>query len=227
MKEIGEILRKTFDLKDELYEKIKNCIENKPRIIKIKGKKFLVKGDSKETLKSKEKEKNMKDKANVIGEAGILLEKPLNDKEELKSLYKSLFYVLFSHYKEPLLLSSPSDYKSKIAKDISPEACAINFYPEISNSQLIGNVSLLVNRQAKEYYLEQICKICKREDKLMELKKELVDYINEKKKEVIQKKEKEIKRLKLLKRQKEKEENKENMKYDDLDNEEEKTIKKI
>ena len=159
---IADLLKKTFELKDELYEKIKNCIESKPRIIKMKGKKFLVKGDSKETLKRKEKEKNIKESTNIIGEAGILLEKPINDNEELTSLYETLFYVLFSHYKEPLLLCGPSGYKSKLARDISPEACVINFYPEISNSELIGNVSLLVNYQAKEYYLEQICKICKR-----------------------------------------------------------------
>ena len=46
-------MKKTFDLKDELYEKIKNCIESKPRIIEINKKKFLVKGDSEETLKKK------------------------------------------------------------------------------------------------------------------------------------------------------------------------------
>lgn len=52
---IAQILKKTFDLKDEIYEKIKNCIENKPSIININNKKFLIKGDSKETLETKEK----------------------------------------------------------------------------------------------------------------------------------------------------------------------------
>lgn len=52
---IAQILKKTFDLKDEIYEKIKNCIENKPSIININNKKFLIKVDSKETLETKEK----------------------------------------------------------------------------------------------------------------------------------------------------------------------------
>ena len=44
---IGKILKETFELKDELNEKIKNCIESKPRIIEINNKKFLVKEDLK------------------------------------------------------------------------------------------------------------------------------------------------------------------------------------
>lgn len=122
----------------------------------------MVKGDSEKTLEDKNKTKELKKFTNAVGEAGIFLDKPIEDKIDLSSLYETLFYVLFSHHKEPLLLCGPSGYKSKLAKDISPGACVINFYPEISNAQLIGNVSLVVNYQAKEYYLEQICKICKR-----------------------------------------------------------------
>ena len=189
-------MKKTFDLKDELYEKIKNCIESKPRIIEINKKKFLVKGDSEETLKKKEKSEKLKQYTNAIGEAGIALELPIDDKIDLSSLYETLFYVLFSHFKEPLLLCGPSGYKSKLAKDISPGASVINFYPEISNAQLIGNVSLVTNYQAKEYYLEQICKICKKEEKLKDLKNELKDYYIEKKKEAIQKREKKSQEMK-------------------------------
>ena len=108
-------------------------------------------------MKNKIKTEKLKSFTHIIGEAGILLDKPINDKIDLSSYYETLFYILFSHYKEPLLLCGPSGYKSKLAKDISPDACVINFYPEISNAQLIGNVSLYVNYQAKEYYLEQIC----------------------------------------------------------------------
>lgn len=48
----------------------------------------------------------------------------------------------------------PSWYKSKLVNDILPGARVINLCPEIPNSQLIGNVTLLVNYQTKEYYLE-------------------------------------------------------------------------
>ena len=55
---IAIILKKTFNLSDELYKKIRNCIESKPRKIKINDKQFLIKGDSIETLKNKKKMKN-------------------------------------------------------------------------------------------------------------------------------------------------------------------------
>ena len=220
---IAEILRSTFDLKEELSDKIRNCIESKPRIIEINEKKFLVKGDSQKTLEDKEKDKKIKEFTHATGEAGILLDKLIEDKIELSSLYETLFYILFSHYKEPLLLCGPSGYKSKLAKDISPDACIINFYPEISNAQLIGNVSLVVNYQAKEYYLEQICRICKKEGELRELKKDLKKYYEEKKKEAIQKREKRFKEQ----RKKRLEEIKNNEKEkDSLDKEETKKKKK-
>ena len=83
-----------------------------------------------------------------------MLDKSIEDNIGWSSLYETRFYILFSHYKEPLLLCGPSRYKSKLAKDISPKAYVINFYPEISNVQLKGNVFLMANYQAKEYYLE-------------------------------------------------------------------------
>ena len=129
---IAEILKKTFDLKDELNEKIKNCIESKPRIMEKNNKKFLVKGDSETSLKEREKTEKMKKYTNAVGEAGILLDKKIEDSIELSSLYETLFYILFSHFKEPLLLCGPSGYKSKLAKSISPDASEINLFPEIS-----------------------------------------------------------------------------------------------
>lgn len=54
-KKIVEILKSTFDLKEELKDKIRNCIKSKLRIIEINKKKFLVKGDSKKTLEDKKK----------------------------------------------------------------------------------------------------------------------------------------------------------------------------
>ena len=60
-----------------MYEKIRNCIESKPRIIEIKKKKFLVKGDSEKTLEDKNKTKELKKFTNAVGEAGIFLDKPI------------------------------------------------------------------------------------------------------------------------------------------------------
>ena len=197
--QISDILKKTFKSSNELYEKIRNCIESKPRKIKINDKEFLVKGDSVETLKIKEKNEKLNKFTHSIGEAGIVLDLNIKDNIDLSSFYESIFYILFSHYKEPLLLCGPSGYKSKLAKDISPGASVINFYPEISNSHLIGHTSLVVNYLAKEYYIEQICKICKRDDAFIDLKNELNEYYDEKITEAIQKKENHLKELKKKK----------------------------
>ena len=165
----------------------------------------MVKGDTEETLKKKKMKKELKEFTYAEGEAGILLDLPIEDNIGLSSYYETLFYILFSHYKEPLLLCGPSGYKSKLAKDILPGARVINLYPEISNSQLIGNVTLLVNYQTKEYYLEQICKICKKEEELKDLKDDLKGYYEEKKKEAMQIKEKKIKKENIQQKQKKKE----------------------
>ncbi len=108
---ISEILFQTFNMSDELYKKIRNCIEGKPRIIEKEGKKFLVKGDSKETLEMREKNEKLKEYTHAIGEAGILLDKKDVDKINFFSLYETLFYILFSDYKEPLLLCGRSGCK--------------------------------------------------------------------------------------------------------------------
>ena len=215
---ISEILKETFDLDDNLRDKIKNCIESKPRIIKkiIDGREkiFLVKGDSEETLKLKKQNNKIKKYTDAVGEAGILLEKEIKDSIEISSIYESLFYVLFSHYKEPILLCGPSGYKSKLAKDILPDASSINFYPEISNSELIGNISLLSTYQSKEYYLEQICKISKSDEKLEDLKKELRLYYIEKEKDITQKKEKLLREKRKKKAEEEKDKIKPDLKKD-------------
>ena len=207
---ISEILKETFDLNDELKNKLKNCIESKPRIIKKKldGKEklFLVKGDSEETLKSKKQNNKIEKFTDAVGEAGILLEKPIKDSIEISSIYESLFYVLFSHYKEPILLCGPSGYKSKLAMDILPDANSINFYPEISNSELIGSISLLSTYQSKEYFLEQICKICKSEE-FEDLRKELRQYFIEKEKDITKKKEKIIMEKRKKREKEEKDQN--------------------
>ena len=219
---ISEIMKNTLDLKEELNLKIRNCIECKPRIIEMNEKKFLVKGDSQKTLEDKKKNEKLKKFTNAIGEAGILLDINIKDKIDLSSLYETLFYISFSHYKEPLLLCGPSGYKSRLAKIISPAASIINFYPDISNSQLIGNVSLVTNYQAKEYYLEQICKICKNEnEKLNEikdkLKEQLKDYYEEKKKEAIEIREKKLKEQRKKRKEEISEEEKNKIKDENKD----------
>ena len=117
-----------------------------------------------------------------------------------------LYFIYYFHIikSQPLLLCGPSGYKSKLANDVLPGARIINLYPEIYNSQLIGNVSLLVNYQTKEYYLEQICKICRKEEELKDLKEDLKKYYEEKKKEAIQAKEKKIKQENIQQKQKKK-----------------------
>jgi uncharacterized protein YlzI (FlbEa/FlbD family) len=60
-------------------KKIRNCIESKPLICYINGKKFLIKEDSKETLQEKEKTEKLKEFTHAIIETGILLDKSIED----------------------------------------------------------------------------------------------------------------------------------------------------
>lgn len=48
--------------------------------------------------------KKLKEFAYAEGETEILFDVPLEDNIGLSSYYETLFYILFSHYKEPLLL---------------------------------------------------------------------------------------------------------------------------
>ena len=78
---IAEILKNTFNLKDELKEKIKNYIKGKSHIKKINDKNFLVKGDNEENL------------TNVIGKAGIVLNIPI--KEPIVWVHYMKLYFIF------------------------------------------------------------------------------------------------------------------------------------
>ena len=48
--------------------------------------------------------KELKEFTHAEGEAGVLLDIPLEDNIELSSYYETLFYILFSYYKEPAII---------------------------------------------------------------------------------------------------------------------------
>lgn len=88
------IMEEAFDLDSIQKERINNCINSPPKIFESDGKKFLIKG-----------------------ECGILISSSIESiiNSELPTLLESLFYILFCHENEPLLLVGPSGFKTYLA----------------------------------------------------------------------------------------------------------------
>ena len=96
---------------------------------------------------------------------------------------ETVFYAKFAHFKEPINFCGPSSYKTFIAQKFAIGAPVLNLYPETSIGQLLGSVALVNNIDAKMYFLEEILKICGKEEKIMEYKKIIQEYFEKKKKE--------------------------------------------
>lgn len=85
---IIELMRKSFNISNREEEEIKYCIKSDARLEIIDNSLYLMKGDSGIRI-SKEIENN------------------LRDFDELNSFLESLFYCLFCHINEPILLLGP------------------------------------------------------------------------------------------------------------------------
>ena len=161
---IMKILYETFEMDEKLITSIKEVINDKsPRIEIIKdkdNKKFLFKGKS-----------------------GIEIGNEYDGLECLSSLMETVYYIKFAHYKEPINFCGPSSYKTFLAQKFVIGAPVLNLYPETSIGQLLGSVALVNNIDDKTYFLEEILKICGKEEKQFEYKEKLKIYFKEKKNE--------------------------------------------
>ena len=157
-------LIESFEMEDNLIKDIKEVINDKePRVeIKkdLKNKKFLFKGKS-----------------------GIEIGNEFDDLKCLNSFMETVFYAKFAHFKEPINLCGPSSYKTFLAQKLAIGAPVLNLYPESSIGQLLGNVALVNNMNAKIYYLEEILKICGKEEKIKDYKEIITQYYEIKNKE--------------------------------------------
>lgn len=88
----------------------------------------------------------------------------------LTSFFDCLFFTLFVDFKECILFSGPSGYKTFISEKISSkETPIINLYQETSIAQLLGSVIFSNSMNGKKFYLEEILKLCHSSDKLTDL----------------------------------------------------------
>ena len=193
LEKLLKIMEKAFNLDDSQKKNISNCINTLPKIRK-KDKKdgeqlFLMKG-----------------------ECGILIPPNLESiiNSELPTLLESLFYILFCHENEPLILVGPSGFKTYLAQNILTNSPIINLYQETSISQLLGSITLTNTKKAKSFYLRKILEIChiNKEDEEKSYLNYL-DYI-----EVINKTDEEIEKeieIEKKKMEKEKEEQENNV----------------
>ena len=100
------IMKDSFDLKNDKKENIVKCIKSTPKIKKNKNQSYLFKEN-----------------------CGILIPSNISDLScELPSLLESLFYLLFCHSNEPLLLAGQSSFKTYLAKKILINPPIINLY---------------------------------------------------------------------------------------------------
>lgn len=150
--ECFSINKENVSLIDDLFNE-----KNEPKIEIFEEKKYLMKG-----------------------KIGIILPPEFHHiNEELPSFLNCLFFTLFVDFKECLLFCGPSGHKTFIAKKISSKDTPIlNLYQETSISQLLGSVILTNNFKAKEFYLEEILKICYSTSKLKEFKQKLIALKN-------------------------------------------------
>lgn len=176
---IIELMRKSFNISNREEEEIKYCIKSDARLEIIDNSLYLMKGDSGIRI-SKEIENN------------------LRDFDELNSFLESLFYCLFCHINEPILLLGPSGYKAFLSKFLLPNNSAfINLYNETSLTQLLGSITLTNTLNAKYFYLNKILEICHKKNCIKELS-EYIKYIPIKitnEEEIKKEMEEEIKRI--------------------------------
>ena len=190
LEKILPIMENAFDLENIEKDNIINCIKSPPKVKKINEQLFLYKGKS----------------AILIPK---YIESIIND--ELQSLLESLFYILFCHPNEPLLLVGPSGFKTYLAKSILTNPPIINLYQETSISQLLGSISLTNSKKAKAFYLRKILEICHKTE-LEETFLEYLDYI-----EVTNKTEEEIeKELEIEKKKLEEERQKQEKLFEEF-----------
>ena len=161
---IMNVLIESFEMDENLINSIKEVINDKmPRIEarkEYKNKKFLFKGKS-----------------------GVEIGNEFNGLESLFSFMETVYYAKFVHFKEPINFCGPSSYKTFLAQKFAIGAPVINLYPESSINQLLGNVALVNNMNAKIYYLEEILKICGKEENIKEYKEMIQKYFEIKNKE--------------------------------------------
>ena len=131
---------------------------------------------------------------------------------ELKSLWESIFYTLFCHFKEPILYCGESGNKTFLAQKTMPEANVLNINKDTTINTLLGSITLTNSLTARQYYLELILKICGKINEYNKLNQKLFGFF-------------EFKKMKADKELKEKQLRKEKEKKESVDDEEQSKLR--
>jgi energy-coupling factor transporter ATP-binding protein EcfA2 len=114
---------------------------------------------------------------------------------DLKSLWESIFYTLFCHFKEPILYCGESGNKTYLAQKAMPEASVLNINKDTTINTLLGSITLTNSLTARQYYLELILKICGKINEYNKLNKKLLEFFEFKKLKADREKKEKQKRL--------------------------------
>lgn len=109
------------------------------------------------------------------GECGVMCNELSKTAFEhrLPSLLHGIFMISLSHHSEPILLVGPSGFKTLLSEYFLKEAEVITLNKKLTVAQLLGSQVFLTNSEAKIFYLEQICKICRIKNKYSEFSEKL------------------------------------------------------
>ena len=100
---------------------------------------------------------------------------------ELKSIWETIFYTLFCHFKEPILYCGESGNKTFLAQKAMPEANVLNINKDTTINTLLGSITLTNSLTARQYFLELILKICGKINEYNKLNKKLLEFFEYKK----------------------------------------------
>ncbi|KAK8886006.1 hypothetical protein M9Y10_041465 [Tritrichomonas musculus] len=139
--EIMKLITKCFGISPEENKRIEECYYMHPTRKDVDGIVYLQKGDI------------------AVQVPKYITELKIFGEINLHSLWNTLFKILITHYKEPILISGNSGFKTFLASLVLPSTPIIALHQDTNISQLLGSIVLLNSKRSKEFYLEQFCKI--------------------------------------------------------------------
>ena len=71
---------------------------------------------------------------------------------ELKSIWESIFYILFCHFKEAILFCGESGNKTFLAQKTMPEASVLIINKDKTINTLLGTITLTNSLTARQYF---------------------------------------------------------------------------
>ena len=146
-KKIIKLIIQCFKLNKENENRMKSCFTKRAVIERDSNNKtYIMKNDCGVNFKN--------------------FEKKLIHGTELYSILESLFLISLSSEEEPIIIFGPSGYKTYISKLFLTQPKVISLNPESTINQLLGSSAFFLEKEAKKFYLDYLCKLCKGNERI-------------------------------------------------------------